>query len=148
MAPIHLRSEAETIAVGQRIGALIQPGDIITLRGPLGSGKTRLASGILAALGYLEEVPSPTFAIVQHYEPPMVRLPLAHTDLYRLAHTDELAALALDDYLIDGALLVEWPDLLAPAWQAQALGLTLKMGSNDDRILTVTLGAAWEARWF
>lgn len=148
MAPIHLRSEGETIAIGQRIGALIQAGDIITLSGPLGSGKTRLASGILAALGFHEEVPSPTFALVQHYEPPMVRLPLAHADLYRLEHADELAALALDDYLIDGALLVEWPDLLAPSWRAQALGLALKMGVNDDRILTVTPGAAWEARWF
>ena len=73
------------------------PGDVITLSGPLGAGKTSIARGLLAALGLAGEAPSPTFAIVQPYAPPETRLPVMHVDLYRIEHPDEIEELGLDE---------------------------------------------------
>ena len=83
-------SEAEMIALGQRIAAALRPGDAVALRGSLGSGKTTLTRGILQALGLESEAPSPSFAIVQPYDLPEVSLPLAHVDLYRLEDEADL----------------------------------------------------------
>jgi tRNA threonylcarbamoyladenosine biosynthesis protein TsaE len=93
-------------ALGMSLAIRLKPGDIIALTGGLGAGKTTLARGILRGLGYDEEVPSPSFAIVKAYEPPAVRLPLAHVDLYRLERAEEAAELGLEDWLDDGALVV------------------------------------------
>ncbi len=135
------------LALGKRIAPLLQAGDIVTLTGPLGSGKTMLARGILEGLGHGGEVPSPTFAIVQHYAPPDVPLAVAHADLYRLEDAGEVAELALDEYLVDGAIIVEWPDLLPASWRSQTLNLSLQPVNDGERILTATFGTAWETRW-
>ncbi len=74
-------------------------GDVITLSGPLGAGKTSIARGLLAALGLEGEAPSPSFAIVQPYAPPEVRFPVLHVDLYRIDDPDEIEELGLDDAL-------------------------------------------------
>ena len=76
---------------------LVRPGDVITLSGPLGAGKTSIARGLLAALGLAGEAPSPTFAIVQPYAPPETRLPVMHVDLYRIEDPDEIEELGLDE---------------------------------------------------
>jgi tRNA threonylcarbamoyladenosine biosynthesis protein TsaE len=81
---------------------------VVELSGPLGAGKTTLVRGVLIALGHAGEVPSPTFAIVQPYD--TTTLPIAHADLYRLEDPAEIEELGLEDQLIDGALLVEWPE--------------------------------------
>ena len=94
------------LRAGAALADVLQPGDVIALNGDLGAGKTTLARGILAALGLAEEAPSPTFAIVQPYEPPLVRLPVAHVDLYRLDEPEDAEELGLDDYLADGVLLI------------------------------------------
>lgn len=75
---------AATAALGARIAAVLQPGDVVALSGGLGAGKTTLARAIIAALGHHGEVPSPSFAIIETYDPPAVRLPLVHADFYRL----------------------------------------------------------------
>jgi tRNA threonylcarbamoyladenosine biosynthesis protein TsaE len=134
-------------ALGMSLAIRLQPGDIIALTGGLGAGKTTLARGMLRGLGYDEEVPSPSFAIVQAYEPPAVRLPLAHVDLYRLERAEEAAELGLEDWLDDGALVVEWPGLLDPALLRDALHIDLSMGEGGARVLTVTVPDAWEGRW-
>lgn len=134
-------------ALGVSLARQLRPGDIVALTGGLGAGKTTLARGILRGLGFQDEVPSPSFAIVQPYEPPSVRLPLAHVDLYRLEHAEELAELGLEDWLADGALVVEWPDRLDPALLRQALHIDLAIGADGARILTVTVPGAWEGRW-
>jgi tRNA threonylcarbamoyladenosine biosynthesis protein TsaE len=132
--------------IGAAIGAVLMPGDVVLLSGDLGAGKTTLARAMLKARGLAGEAPSPTFAIVQPYAPPEVDLPIAHVDLYRIDGEDELIELGLDDYLYDGALLIEWPDRLgAQAW-GDALALTIS-GGGDTRVLTAEVPPAWEARW-
>ena len=132
--------------IGAAIGAALVPGDVVLLSGDLGAGKTTLARAMLKARGLAGEAPSPTFAIVQPYAPPEVDLPIAHVDLYRIEDESELIELGLDEYLYDGALLIEWPDRLGGAGWAGALDLVIS-GAGDSRVLTATVPAAWEARW-
>jgi len=134
-------------AFGASIADLLRPGDIVALTGDLGAGKTTLARGLLRGLGHDGEVPSPSFAIVQPYEPPAVRLPVAHVDLYRLEGDAEVAELGLDEWLADGALVVEWPDRLNPALLDLALGLTIDVSEDGARVLTARVPDAWERRW-
>jgi tRNA threonylcarbamoyladenosine biosynthesis protein TsaE len=104
-----LADEAATLALGARIAGVLRAGDVVALSGPLGSGKTTLARGCLAGLGYAGEVASPTFTVVQSYDATASRVPVLHVDLYRLDGADEAEELGLDDALADHALLVEWP---------------------------------------
>jgi tRNA threonylcarbamoyladenosine biosynthesis protein TsaE len=97
-----------TAALGARIAAGLRPGDLVALAGDLGTGKTTLARAILLALGVAENVPSPTFTLVQAYDTPKLRI--SHYDLYRLKNAAEMRELGLEDALEDGAALVEWPD--------------------------------------
>lgn len=138
---------ASTEAVGASLAAVARPGDVILLDGPLGAGKTSLARGFLAALGLAGEAPSPSFAIVQPYAPPEVRVPVLHVDLYRVEDAGELAELGLDDALGDAVLLVEWPDRAGPGYWPDALRLTLAPVADDARRLTWVAPAAWERRW-
>lgn len=106
----YLPDLAAMAEYGTRIAAQLRPGDVIALTGGLGAGKTTLARTIIAALGYLHEVPSPTFTIIETYDAPPLRLPVVHADFYRLKHPDELQEIGLDDYRDGAALLAEWPD--------------------------------------
>ncbi|MET0360315.1 MAG: tRNA (adenosine(37)-N6)-threonylcarbamoyltransferase complex ATPase subunit type 1 TsaE [Sphingobium sp.] len=142
-----LSTAQEMEAVGAAIAAQLRVGDIVALTGDLGAGKTTLARGMLRALGHEGEVPSPSFAIVQPYEPPAVRLSLAHVDLYRLEDDGELDELGLDDWLYDGALVVEWPARLGAAMLARALSVAIDVTVDGARVLTVTVPDAWESRW-
>lgn len=142
-----LADEASTLAFGRRLASVVQPGDVITLSGGLGAGKTTLARGLLAALDLEGEAPSPTFAIVQVYDPPETRLPVAHIDLYRIEHPDEAEELGLGELRADHLLLVEWPERLgAEEWQ-DALQLRLEPGAEGGRCLTAQVPPSWEARW-
>ncbi len=135
-------------AFGAALAAVARAGDIITLSGPLGVGKTALARGLLAALGHEGEVPSPTFAIVQPYDE--LVLPVWHADLYRIERREELDEIGLE-CAEEGLLLVEWPERAGAragekAWP-DALGLSLDFGQNGDRILTADVPPSWEGRW-
>lgn len=144
---LRLADPAATEALGARLAAVLQPGDVIALEGPLGAGKTSIARGMLAALGLVGEAPSPSFAIVQPYDVPEVRLPVLHVDLYRLDEAAEMAELGLDEALYDSALIVEWPDRAGPAAWPDALRLTLAIEPDGARRLTWGAPAAWERRW-
>ncbi len=142
-----LQSESETLILGRKLGSIISAGDKISLTGSLGAGKTTFARGVLQGLGFKEEVPSPTFAIVQQYEPPEVRIPLAHVDFYRIDHLEEVRELGLDDILFDGAIIAEWPDRMPDTYWSAALQLTLKIEAKSKRQLTWKAGKAWKDRW-
>lgn len=142
-----LASLDEALALGAKLAAVVGPSDVIALSGPLGAGKTSIARGLLAALGLEGEAPSPSFAIVQPYDPPEVRLPVLHVDLYRIEEPEEAEELGLDDARSDSLLLVEWPERLgAEAWH-DALWLTLAVAADGSRVLTARVPAAWEGRW-
>ena len=139
-----LEDEAATAALGARIAAVLRPGDIVALSGPLGVGKTALARGFIAALGHPGEVPSPSFALVQPYEDLDPRV--WHVDLYRIEEASELGELGLDS-AVDAVLLVEWPERAGPAAWPDALALSLDFGPDGDRILTAKVPPSWEGRW-
>lgn len=143
---IDLADAAATEALGASLATLLRAGDVVTLSGGLGMGKTSLARGVLAGLGLAGEAPSPTFAIVQPYALPEVRLPVLHVDLYRIEDPSELDELGIDDALYDSALLVEWPERAGVRWP-RALALDLAAAPGGGRRLTWSAPAAWEARW-
>ena len=144
---IRLADAHATEAVGAKLAAVLLLGDVVALSGSLGAGKTSIARGLLAALGLEGEAPSPSFAIVQPYAPPEVRLPVLHVDLYRLDHADEVEELGLDEALSDSALVVEWPDRAGPGRWPDALRLTLSIEPDGARALTWVTPPAWERRW-
>ncbi len=143
---MFLADAAATEAVGLALARLVAPGDAIALSGPLGSGKTTLARGLLAGLGLAGEAPSPSFAIVQPYGPPELRLPLWHVDLYRIEYPAEMAELGLDDVRDEVVLIVEWPERLGRDSWSDALWLELAPEGMGRR-LTAQVPAAWEGRW-
>lgn len=136
-----------TADVGARLAAVLRAGDVVTLSGGLGAGKTSLARGVLAAMGLAEEAPSPTFAIVQPYAPPEVRLPVLHVDLYRLDDPAEVAELGLDEARLDAALLIEWPERAGADRWPDALAFELVVAQDGARRLTWRAPAAWDGRW-
>lgn len=144
---IMLADEAATMALGRALADLLRAGDAVALSGPLGAGKTTLARGVLTALGLEGEAPSPSFPIVIAYDPPDVRVPLLHVDLYRIEAADELDELGLADARSDAALLIEWPERMGAALWADALRLALEPVAGSGRCLTWTAPAAWETRW-
>ena len=139
-----LRNEAETAEVGARLAAAARAGDVITLSGPLGVGKTALARGFIAALGHEGDIPSPSFAIVQPYEE--LEPPVWHVDLYRIERSSEIDELGLDS-APDAVLLVEWPERLDANLWREALALSLEFGAGDERILTAKVPRSWDGRW-
>ena len=141
---MNLADEKATEALGAAIAARLQPGDVVTLSGPLGVGKTALARGLLASLGHAGEVPSPSFAIVQPYEE--LEPPVWHVDLYRIDDVGELDELGLDA-AAEGVLLIEWPEKASAAAWPQALGLTLEFGVSGGRRLTAKVPPSWQSRW-
>ena len=142
-----IKDEEEMLLMGQQIAAVLQPGDKVALSGTLGAGKTTLARGILRGLKFPGDVPSPTFAIVQQYDPPEVILSLAHVDLYRIEDPEEVKELGLEEILIDGALVAEWPSRLPDHYWKDALILEINIEANGTRRLTWCAGNAWKARW-
>ncbi len=132
--------------LGAAIAAQLRAGDVVALSGGLGAGKTTLARAIIAALGYTGEVPSPSFAIIEVYDPPAVRLPLVHADFYRLERRNEAAELGLDDYRADAALIAEWPENAGGfSHEAGCLSITLEV-AEKGRIGIARSGSDWLGR--
>ena len=139
-----LESEPATEAVGTGLAKALRRGDVVTLSGPLGVGKTALARAVIAALGHRGEIPSPTFAIVQPYEE--LSPPVWHVDLYRIESSDELSELGLDS-AGDAALLVEWPERVGDELWPDALRLSLDFDGSARRRLTAHVPPSWQGRW-
>jgi tRNA threonylcarbamoyladenosine biosynthesis protein TsaE len=139
-----LKDEVATARAGAQLGRMIRAGDVVTLSGPLGVGKTALARGLIASLGHQGDVPSPSFALVQPYDD--LDPPVWHVDLYRIEDAAEIEELGLDAAM-DAALVVEWPERAgAEAWSG-ALRLSLEFAQDGDRILTAKVPPSWEERW-
>ena len=139
-----LVDEEATALTGAAIAGAARAGDVITLSGPLGVGKTALARGLLGALGHQGEVPSPTFAIVQPYEE--LDPPVWHVDLYRIEDAAEIVELGLDS-AAEALLVVEWPERAGVGAWPQALRLRLDFEPNGSRRLTAQVPEVWEGRW-
>ena len=137
---------AATTAFGTRIAAVLRAGDVVALSGGLGAGKTTLARAIISALGYVGEVPSPSFAIIETYDPPLLRLALVHADFYRLEDPAELAELGLEHYRDGAALLAEWPEQAGGfAHEPACLSIRLE-AAETGRMAIVEPGQEWLGR--
>lgn len=143
---IDLPDAQATEAFGAALAPALRPGDVVALFGDLGAGKTSLCRGILRGLGFGGEVASPTFPIVQPYEPPETFVPVWHVDLYRIESPDELDELGLDEARAGAVLLIEWPERLTALWPV-ALRLTLAQTLAGGRSLTACVPPAWGDRW-
>ena len=108
---IESKCEKDTFELGKKIGREAAPGDVYTLVGDLGVGKTVFTKGVAAGLGILEPVSSPTFTIVQVYEEG--RLPFYHFDVYRIGDIEEMEEIGFEDYIYgEGVSLIEWANLI------------------------------------
>jgi tRNA threonylcarbamoyl adenosine modification protein YjeE len=128
-----------TTRLGRAIAGGLTRGDAVALWGDLGAGKTTLARAILQALGVKEDVPSPTFTIVQNYETSPA---IAHYDLYRLKSPREMAELGFEDALDQGAVLVEWPERAPEVLPPEALHVRLSL-AHDGRLAKITGPGRW-----
>ena len=144
---MHLADPAATEQLGSALAGALRTGDVVALFGELGAGKTTFARGVLRGLGFDGEVASPTFPIVQIYDLAAMRLPLWHVDLYRIEQESELAELALDEALEQGALVLEWPERMGASLWPESLRLWLEDAGPGARALTAQVPPAWEGRW-
>ena len=143
------QSPEQTAALAARLGARLQPGDVLLLDGPVGAGKSHFCRALiqsrLAAVNRHEDVPSPSFTLVQTYEAGGVEM--WHADLYRLSDPNEIFELGLEDAFEQAICLVEWAERLGDARPRGALHLRLTPGAGPDaRHLEFTGGPAWQAR--
>ncbi|MBU1375780.1 MAG: tRNA (adenosine(37)-N6)-threonylcarbamoyltransferase complex ATPase subunit type 1 TsaE [Alphaproteobacteria bacterium] len=142
-----LPDEAATARLGASIAAVLRTGEAVCLYGPLGAGKSTLARALVRALTTPDEdVPSPTFTLVQFYEG--VRLSVAHFDLYRLTDPDEAYEIGLDEALDTGAAVIEWPERLEGNLPADRLDVEIELAENDagGRRARLTPHGAWKGR--
>jgi tRNA threonylcarbamoyladenosine biosynthesis protein TsaE len=129
---LFLPDEAATTALGQLFAAHLQVGDTVLLSGAIGAGKSHFARAFIRArLGRIEDVPSPTFTLVQTYED--AASDIWHADLYRLSHPDEVIELGLDEAFSTAICLIEWPDRLGPLAPKEAIRLTLSQSGEGRR---------------
>lgn len=151
-AALRTATPDATAALGAALAPLLEPGDVVSLAGPLGAGKTRLVQGLAEGLGVAERVTSPTFVLARRHRG---RLPLLHCDAYRLERTGDLATLDDDVLAPDVVTCVEWGDAVAAALPASRLDVTLTPAIDGDAATIVAPravvleghGPAWERRW-
>ena len=149
MLALTASNPLDTERIAQRIAALVRAGDLITLVGEMGAGKTYFAQCFGRALGVSEPITSPTFNLLHTYGGG--RLPMHHADLYRLERTGEIADLGIAELLLAGGVaLVEWGDV---AGEELGSGLSVHLHTSAElspdarRIEIGWMGLSWESRW-
>jgi tRNA threonylcarbamoyladenosine biosynthesis protein TsaE len=138
-------NQPQMVDIAKRLAVLLKAGDCLTFHGNLGAGKTAFIRAIIQTLADAENVPSPTFTLVQTYD--SVVASLWHFDLYRLKQPEELYELGFEEALINSILFIEWPERAKGLLPVHQLQLHLEHAPQSDaRILTITGGAEWASR--
>jgi len=132
---LHLTAVEQTRALGERLGVLLQAGDVVLLRGALGAGKTAMTQGIALGAGSADLVNSPTFVLINEYRG---RVKLYHVDLYRLEDPAAVLSLDLPGYTEDGALVVEWPERGEGLLPREHLLVEIDDAGGTDRVVRVS----------
>jgi tRNA threonylcarbamoyladenosine biosynthesis protein TsaE len=121
----------DTLGLGEELGKLLRPGDVVALFGDLGAGKTTLTKGIAAGMGVAADVHSPTFTLV-HEHPG--RVPLYHVDLYRLEREEEVLEIGIEEYVHgDGVTVIEWADRMRSLLPEERLDITMRIAGDSER---------------
>jgi len=146
---LNSKDEAYTQLVAEAVALHSRRGDIITLSGEIGAGKTVFARGFIKALGCEEEIPSPTFTLVQVY--PLRPNTVNHIDLYRLNQGDEIFELGVEELFDQGISLIEWPDRLGEYLPQKRLCITIRHPEknkfpNDNRSIIIEAIGNWQRR--
>ncbi len=124
MFKIETQSFEETVEFGKKLGAVLNSGDIISLSGDLGTGKTALTNGIAKSLGISSYITSPTFTLVNEYEG---RLPLYHFDVYRIADPDEMFDIGFEEYInSEGITIIEWGEQIKDILPKEIIRIEIK----------------------
>ena len=130
------KSTEETEELGFRFGSTLKRGDVVSLRGSLGAGKTVLAKGIAKSLGITEAVVSPTFTLVQEYDG---REKLYHLYIYRLSGEDEFESMGGEDFLYpDGITLIEWSEKIESMLPDETIYVNVTINDDLSRTITIT----------
>ena len=137
---IETNSASETLALGEKLGKAAKPGQIYTLNGDLGVGKTVLTQGFAKGLGITEAVNSPTFTIIQEYTEG--RLPFYHFDVYRIGDVEEMDEIGYEDYFYgEGVCLIEWADLIQEILPPDVIAIEIEKNLEkgfDYRKITIS----------
>ncbi len=143
---IDLPDETATAALAAGLAACVRGGDVIGLSGPLGSGKTTFARYFIGARLGAGEVPSPTFTLVETYQPDQGPA-IWHFDLYRIEAPEDAYELGIEDAFADAVALIEWPERLGALMPAEHLVIALAAGAGENsRVATLTPSPAWQDR--
>jgi tRNA threonylcarbamoyl adenosine modification protein YjeE len=142
--PSPLPDLAATDALARRLAPWLGKKDVVTLQGDLGAGKTTFARALLGALGITEDVPSPTFTLVQSYDTP--DFPVYHFDLYRLKNPHEMEEIGFDDACAHGLVLVEWPERAASFMPRHRLALRFDFDAEGERHVSLEGHGLWRQR--
>lgn len=133
---IRTASAEETIELGERLGRLLKPGDVIALTGDLGAGKTTLTRGIAQGMGVQADIHSPTFTLIHEHPGPV---PLYHIDLYRLSSVQEAEFIGIGEYIYgDGVTIIEWAETIESLLPPERLDIQLRMTGDTERELVLS----------
>jgi len=149
-AKILSSHEDDTLRLGKWIGEHLRPGNVVALMGPLGSGKTILAKGMVAGLGFRGDYPvtSPSYVLINYYPG---TIPIYHMDLYRVEDVEELEDMGYEEYFYgDGALIVEWADKFLPYFPPEYLQIEIEVLGEQCREFKIKgIGEkfAWIKEW-
>jgi tRNA threonylcarbamoyladenosine biosynthesis protein TsaE len=144
MTPFLCRRPGDTADLGARLAALLRPGDVVVLSGPLGAGKTLFTSGIAAGLGVEEPVISPSFILTREYSSGF--LPLIHADIYRLTTRNEFDDLDLLSQSSHGVLVIEWGDVVEPILPPDHLRVDFEVDDDEARNISLVPFGSWRTR--
>lgn len=141
---ITTESDGSTRDIGRRLAALVRPGDVVELVGPMGAGKTVFVTGLAEGLGVEERVTSPTFVIMRSYRSGF--LPLVHVDAYRLGSFGEFDDLGVFDEAAEGVLIIEWGDIVAAGLPEDRLTVRFERSGESTRVISLEPAGSWLER--
>jgi len=146
----YLKNLSKSRLLASRLAVLLRTGDILALEGKLGAGKTEFCRAIIHSLGYLEDVPSPTFNLVQTYEPSLDDLltpAVWHMDLFRIENPEDVVELGVDVGFDTAVTLIEWPSRMGRHLPLEHLKVSLSQGDKEgSRYISFEGSAYWEQR--
>ncbi|MCR5762152.1 MAG: tRNA (adenosine(37)-N6)-threonylcarbamoyltransferase complex ATPase subunit type 1 TsaE [Treponema sp.] len=132
----HTHTAEETISIGEKIGSLLLPGDVIAMSGTLAAGKTTITKGIAKALGIKDTITSPTFCLISEYYGE--KMPLYHMDVYRLDSEEDFINLGVEDMLYGkGVCIIEWSEKVKKELPKKTIYLTITPTNETEREITI-----------